>query len=218
MSETDSFIQEVTEEVRQDRMFELWKKWGIYVVAGVVLIVGAAAFWSWQQSQTQAAAEARADLLLNVDMDNAEEVAALKDKIDGPGKLVAELTAAAAQVAAGDTDAAAKTYAEIAGRAGLSVEYKDLAILQAIRLGADGIDADAEIDRIADGTGPYRLLGKELRAANAAAAGKLEAAHKEMNEILADPGVTSGMQQRVVALLLATGGEVSLPETGTDDG
>ena len=32
MSDTDSFIQEVTEEVRQDRMFALWKKWAAYHV------------------------------------------------------------------------------------------------------------------------------------------------------------------------------------------
>jgi hypothetical protein len=34
VSETDSFIQEVTEEVRHDRMFRLWKKYGPYAVAG----------------------------------------------------------------------------------------------------------------------------------------------------------------------------------------
>lgn len=214
MSETDSFIQEVTEEVRQDRMFALWKKWAPYVIGAVAVIVGGAAYWSWQQAQTKAEAEARGGILLNTDLEKPEEVAALADKVDGPGKLIAEMTAAAAQVQAGETEAAAKTYAEIAGRAGLPPEYRDLAVLQAIRLGADGIDADAEIARVADGDGPYRLLGKELRAARAAAAGQLEAAHKEMNEILADPGLTAGLQQRIVALLLATGGEISLPETG----
>ena len=214
MSETDSFIQEVSEEVRQDRMFALWKKWGPYVIGAIALIVGAAAYWSWQQDADRAAAEARGELLLNLDTEKPEDVAALPGKIDGPAKLIAELTAAAAQAEAGETEAAAKTYAEIAGRADLPVEYRDLAVMQAVRLGADSIDADAEIAQIADGTGPYRLLGKELRAARAAAAGNLEAAHKEMNEILADPGVTAGLQQRIVALLLATGGEISLPETG----
>ena len=43
MSESDSFIQEVTEEVRQDRMFALWKKWGPYVLAAIVIAVGGAA-------------------------------------------------------------------------------------------------------------------------------------------------------------------------------
>ena len=56
MSETDSFIQEVTEEVRQDRMLAYWKKWGPFILGGVVLVVGAAAAWSWWQSQKQAQA------------------------------------------------------------------------------------------------------------------------------------------------------------------
>ena len=43
MSETDSFIQEVTEEVRQDQMLRYWKKYGAYVIGGVALIVAGAA-------------------------------------------------------------------------------------------------------------------------------------------------------------------------------
>ena len=57
MADTDSFIQEVTEEVRQDRMFGLWKRYGAYVLAGVFLVVAAAAFWQWRVSEQRAATE-----------------------------------------------------------------------------------------------------------------------------------------------------------------
>lgn len=214
MSETDSFIQEVTEEVRQDRMFALWKKWGVYIIGGIVLVVGGAAYWSWQQDQARQEAEARGALLLNTDTEKVEDAIALPDKFEGPAKLVAELTAASALEESGKTAEAATIYAEIAGRTGIAAEYADLAALQAARLEAEGFDAGAALDRIADGTGPYRLVGKEMRAARAASAGQMEAAHKELNEILADPGVTPSMQQRAVALLLATGGEVVIPGTG----
>lgn len=214
MSETDSFIQEVTEEVRQDRMFALWKKYGPYVIGAVVVVVGAAAAWSWKQDQDRKTAEARGALLISADRNKVEEATALPGEVDGPGKLVAELTAAIALAEAGRTDEAGKIYAEIAARTGVPPEYTDLATLQAIRLEADGIDPGPALDRIADGAGPYRLLAKEMRAARAAAAGELAAAHKELNEIIADPTATQGMQQRAVALLLATGGEVTLPETG----
>ena len=141
-------------------------------------------------------------------------VAALADKVDGPAKLLAEMTAAAMQARSGETEAAAKIYAEIAGRAGVAIEYRDLAALEAVRLGAEGMDADAEIARIADGTGPYRLIGKEMRASRAAAAGELEAAHKEMNEIRVDPSATLGQRRRMEELLQATGGKITQPETG----
>ena len=214
MSETDSFIQEVTEEVRQDRMFALWKKWGPYVIGVIVVIVAAAAGWSWKQDQDRKAAENLGAILIAADTDKVEEAAALPDKIEGPAKVVAELTAAAALAKAGKADEAGKLYAEIAERPGLTPEYADLAALEAVRLEAEGIDAGSILDRIAEGTGAYRLLAKEMRAARAATTGNLEAAHKELNEILLDPGVTPGMQQRAVALLLATGGEISLPEGG----
>lgn len=213
MSETDSFIHEVTEEVRQDRMFALWKKYGPYVIGAVVIAVGAAAAWSWKQDQDRQAAEARGALLINADTKKLEEATALPGRIDGPARLVAELTAAAALAKAGKTAEAGKIYAEIAGRTGLAPEYRDLATLQAVRLEADGIDPAPAVDRIADGAGPYRLLAKEMRAARAAVAGELAAAHKELNEILVDPAVTPGLQQRAVALLLATGGEVALPKS-----
>ena len=44
MSDTDSFIDEVTEEVRRDRMYLLLRRWGWVGVVAVILIVGGAAF------------------------------------------------------------------------------------------------------------------------------------------------------------------------------
>ena len=44
MSDTDSFIDEVTEEVRRDRLFLLLRRWGWVGVLAVILIVGGAAF------------------------------------------------------------------------------------------------------------------------------------------------------------------------------
>ena len=44
MSETDSFIDEVTEEVRRDKLFALFRKYGWIGIAAVLLIVGGAAW------------------------------------------------------------------------------------------------------------------------------------------------------------------------------
>ena len=40
MSNPDSFIDEVTEEVRRDKLFALFRKWGWVGVLLVVVIVG----------------------------------------------------------------------------------------------------------------------------------------------------------------------------------
>jgi len=215
LSETDSFIKEVTEEVRQDRMFALWKKWGPLIVGAVVLVVALAAGWSWMRAQERDAAELRGGLFIAADIADVAAVSALTDQIDGPAQLLAELTAAAAEAESGETAKAAKRYAAIAGRDGVAPEYRDIAQLMAIRLGAEGIDADAMLDGLADGAGPYRLLARELRAAMRLQAGDTAAAHAELNAILIDPLATSGLRQRAVALLLATGGTIEAIDGGS---
>ncbi len=214
MSETDSFIQEVTEEVRQDRMFALWKKWGPLVLGGVAVIVGGAAYWSWSQSEQRAAAEARGGTFLAAEEGNVEHATALPGKIEGPARLIAELTAAGALAQAGDIAEAVTRYEAIAGDPALSIDYTDLASLQALRLKAASGEAAGLIEALEPLSGPtrpYRLLALELRAALRAQSGDTEGAHADLNAILTDPATTTGLRQRAAAALTATGGTFTDP-------
>ena len=58
MSDTDSFIDEVTEEVRRDRMFNLLRRYGWIAVVAVLLLVGGAAWNEWRLSQQRTQSEA----------------------------------------------------------------------------------------------------------------------------------------------------------------
>ena len=58
MSDTDSFIDEVNEEVRRDRMFNLFRRDGWIAVAAVLLLVGGAAWNEWRASQPGVSSEA----------------------------------------------------------------------------------------------------------------------------------------------------------------
>ena len=51
MSDTDRFIDEVTEEVRRDRLFALMRRWGWVAVLIVALIVGGGGWYEWQKHQ-----------------------------------------------------------------------------------------------------------------------------------------------------------------------
>ena len=51
MSETDSFLQEVSEELRRDKLYRNIRKYGWIGVLLVVIIVGGAAFREYQKSQ-----------------------------------------------------------------------------------------------------------------------------------------------------------------------
>ena len=64
VSDTDSFIDEVTEEVRRDRLFKAMRKYGWIAVLAVIAIVGGAAWNEWNKAQARAAAEEFGDQML----------------------------------------------------------------------------------------------------------------------------------------------------------
>ena len=65
MSETDSFIEEVTEEVRRDKLFALFRRYGWIGILAVLLIVGGAGWNEWRKAQDRAAAEALGDRMIS---------------------------------------------------------------------------------------------------------------------------------------------------------
>ena len=214
MSESDSFIREVTEEVRQDQMLAYWKKWGVWIISGVVLVVGAAAGWSWMQAQNAAQAEARGAAFIAADPERLEDMTALPGTIDGPAALIAELQAAGALAGEGKWVEAAERYDAVAGREGVTPEYRDLALLQAVRVRVAGGQSEGAIEALAplaEPGAPYRLLAMELRAAVRLQAGDTEGAYADLNDIIADPTATADLRRRAAAMITATGGEAPDP-------
>lgn len=211
MSETDSFIQEVTDEVRHDRMFRLWKKYGPYAVAGVVGVVAISAGLNWMKHREIQKARETGGAFLAADITSVEDQETLIGSVDGPAEVIARLRLAAAKATAGDVQAAAVLYREVAGEAGLDPAYADLARLQAVRVGAAAMDpaeAIAELEPLTAEGAPYRLLALELRATLRLNSGDIEAAHADLSAIMLDPQATRASSERAVALLLSSGGEL----------
>lgn len=214
MSETDSFIQEVTEEVRQDQMFAFWKKWGPFVIGGVVIVVGAAALWSWQQSQQRAAAEALGGSFIAAEPTSPEDMVALADRVEGPARVLAQMSAAAALASDGQIADAASRYRSVAQSASAGTEYRELALLQALRLEAiegDSARVIADLAPLADGDGPFRLLAGELRAAVMMRAGQIDQARAALDALGRDPEATDMLRLRVTEMLNLSGGPVGDP-------
>ena len=63
VSDTDSFIEEVSEEVRRDRLFKIFKKYAWVAVLIVVLLVGGAAFNEYNKLSNQKRAASLGDEL-----------------------------------------------------------------------------------------------------------------------------------------------------------
>lgn len=208
MSESDSFIREVTDEVRQDRMFALWKKWSPYVIALIVLAVGGTALWSWMEAREHAKAEQVGGILLGAEPGSVLEQQTAIAVLDPPARIVAEFAAAAALAESGEKDEAAAAYRDIAAGKDLARHSRDLALLQALRIEAldsEPSSALSELQPLMEEGAPYNLLARELAAALHIRAGDIEAARAELEMILQSPQVTQGLGVRAQELLTVLG-------------
>ena len=214
MSETDSFIEEVTEEVRRDRLFKLMRKYGWIGILAVVLIVGGAAWNEWRKASARAEAEAFGDAILAAMAadDSGARAAALAGvpvAADGQSTLLS-LLAADEALAAGQDAAAQDALAAVASDAAAPDVFRQLAKLKLLILRGPSMDA-AERDRgLAELAAPgaaFRPLAMEQQAQALADAGKTDEAIALFTQITEEAGVPSGLRQRATQMIVVLGGE-----------
>lgn len=213
MSETDSFIDEVTEEVRRDRLFALFRKYGWIGVVAVLAIVGGAAFNEWQKARAQARAQEFGDALIAAldSPDGAARATALL-AVDAGGNagrtVVADLLAASEAETAGNHDQAMEIYGRVRSDATAPGLYRDLARIKFLLLGGDQGDAaarSAELADLARPGAPYRTLAVELQALDALTAGNQDEAVTLLNQIVDDAATPRAQKGRIAQILTALG-------------
>lgn len=224
MSDTDSFIDEVTEEVRRDRLYGMLRKYGWIGGLVVLLIVGGAAWSEYQKAQARAQAEALGDGMLAALTEETPDarVSALEElSAENPtaGALVAMLAASEAQQGDNLATAVAELDA-IAVNGDVPVIYRQIASFKALTLQAETLDAATRrqgFEALATAGSPLRLLASEQLALIDVAEGETEAAIERYQNILQDASVTSDLQQRALQVIVALGGTPDLenvPTTG----
>ena len=213
MSQSDSFIDEVTEEVRRERLFGYFRRWAWLAILLVVVVVGLASWNEWRKSREVQQARALGDAVVAaLDGADAAARAAALARIDAEGSrsaLVNMLAAAEGLGAeAGDPDAAALFAA--AGDAAAQARWDDLARLKSVLLEADSLPPQERIERLDPLTAagaPYRLLALEATALARVELGERDVALAIFRDILADGEVTEGLRGRASQMIVALGGE-----------
>jgi hypothetical protein len=215
MSDADSFIDEVTEEVRRDRMFHLLKKWGWVGGLAVVLIVGGAAMREISKSKTQAAAEDLGDgitkaLAAEDAAARAEALSAVPAGTPG-GAAVLKMLEAGALAESGDTDGAVALLNAVAVDGELETIYRHTASFKALTLQAGSLDAQElklQYGALAAPGAPLRLLAEEQLALIEVSEGGTEAAISRLKAIMADAEVTPDLHERASQVIVAIGGSL----------
>ncbi|UXX83130.1 tetratricopeptide repeat protein [Roseovarius pelagicus] len=220
MSNTDSFIDEVTEEVRRDRLFGLMRRYGWIAVLAILVLVGGATYNEWQKARARAQAEALGDSVLAAltTEEPAKRVAAL-DAISAPdaaSQSVVDLLAASEEVSEAPENAARRLLA-IADRNDVEQVYRQIATLKAVMIPASGLDVEtrrARLDGLALGSGLVRLLAEEQLAYLDVETGDRDAAIERLQRLTADAGATPGLRRRVSQVIVALGGVLDTQTEG----
>ena len=224
MSQTDSFINEVTEEVRRDRLFALMRRYGWIAVLAILILVGGAAWTEWRKAQDRRAAEALGDsILAALEAEDqgarAEALLAVEAPNSASAAMIDLLAASelAASDAPSDAPAAAGRLIELADNPEVAPVYRQIATIKAVSLPGSGLTLDAQrnrLDGLALSGGLIGLLAAEQLALLDVQAGKSDAALERLQQIVTDAEATPGLRRRASQVIVALGGV--LPETGDD--
>lgn len=209
VSNNDSFIEEVTEEVRREKLYGYLRRYGWIAVAVVLLLVGGAAWNEYRNAQERNAAQSLGDALiaaLNADAPEARAAALADVPAEGDAAAVTLLLRAATQQEAGDNAAAAETLNALATNPDAPEMYRDLASFKAATLPTEDTAARmAALDTLSRPGQPFRLLALEQKAYLTLEAGDTDAAIAILRQVEEDAAVTRGLRERVQTLMVALG-------------
>lgn len=213
MSDTDSFIEEVTEEVRRDRLFVMLKRYGWIGGLAVVLIVGGAAFSEYNKAKDLAAAQTLGDEMIaalssDEGQSRAEALNEISAKTPG-GAAVLAMLQAGALADAGQPEEAVARLQTVALDGDLPLIYRHIASFKALGLQQDSLstaERRLQFDALAQPGAPLALLAAEQIALLDIEEGNAEAAIDRLKAIVEDAGVTADLKERATQVIVALGG------------
>lgn len=226
MSNPESFIDEVSEEVRRDRLFGLYRRFGWIGLVVILGIVGGTAFVEWQKGREAARAQAFGDALIEaLDTGTAEDRRAALAAVPADGRQGLILDLIAASDPAEDRAATLAALDRVIADAAAPAEWRDLAILRRVTVaGAEQPLADrrAALDGIAIAGRPYRALAAEQLAYLLVEEGQIGAAIAALNELVQAEDATGALRARAAQVVTALGGtpvsaETAAPAAETED-
>lgn len=218
MSDTDSFIDEVTEEVKRDRLFALMRKYGWIAILAVLLIVAGTAWREYRIASEEARAQAFGDAVLDALQEPEAEarIAALQE-VSAPepgGQAILQMLIAAEEGNAGDDGEAIERLQAVSNELELAAIYRQIASYKALSRGDGTLSAEdrrAGLEALAVPGQPLRLLAEEQLALLDIETGDREAALARLTDISRDSEATAGLRRRASQLIVALGG--TLPES-----
>lgn len=204
-NQSDTFIDEVTEELRRDRLYGAMRRYGWIVVLVVVAVVGFTAWREYSAAQDRAAAQAWGDAILAAEAENDPAAVLAVDPRGSAGRqALTGLLAAGAQT---DPDARAQALQGVADAQPDSVlgELAQLKLVMAQGAEMDAAERDAILTRLSRAGAPFELLALEQKAVALIGAGRPEDAITLIRQIQDKDGLTEALRRRLSEMMIALG-------------
>jgi len=208
-------FREVDEEVRREKLQQLWERHSNLIIAFALLIVLGVGGWrgyDWWESQKAAESGAAFEAAIALaEADKHPEAQAAFAKIAGEGSSGYRMLARfreAAELAKTDPAAAVKAYDALAADSSLGRALQDLAAVRAGLILVDSAplaELSTRLEPLTAADRPFRHIARELLALGAWRLGDTAAAKRWFDLIATDAETPAGTRQRIDVLMTLSG-------------
>jgi len=216
----ETFLREVDENLRRDRVRDFAKKHGTSLIAAVVLFLaasGGAIWWQYHQKQhSEQQVEQLTETFRVIGTGNMGDAPKQLDAMSNSGskaiRASAMFTRAAVAIQQNDTKLAIAKYREIVADDGLPQPYRDIALIRQTALEFDQIPAQEVIARLQPFVkpgGPWFATAGEMTALALIKQGKKDEAGRLFAAIVKDNEAPNSARERALQIAGSLGVDAS---------
>jgi hypothetical protein len=217
VSDTDSFLQEVSEELRRDRLYKNMRKYGWIAIFLVIVIVGAATYREYLKSQATMEAQLFGTSIIDaLNEENAVDRISKLQKINAPSENAKAILAMLLSADSNGNNSPALEKSNLSDKiqsVSIDAHYRDLLNFKKLLGSAEIMNLDERLtafEVLSKPGNPFRLLAEEQIVLIEIELGNTDNAIKKISQILLDAELTAGLRNRATQMMIALGEDPEL--------
>ena len=216
------FLREVDDELRRDQMADLWRRWGLWLIAAILVALALFAAWlGWQHHRETVAGREGEQLTGAYDAlgggrtaEAGTALATLAGSSRDGYRVMAQFSQADLLLQARKDREAAAKFAAIAVDGSLAKPFRDLALIRQTAAEYDQLKPQVVVERLrplAVAGGPWLGRAGEMLAAAYVKEGRRDLAATLFGQIAQGDDVPQSLRQRAVQMAGAMSADPSAP-------